>query len=346
MRNLPAELMHDDIDVYGLNGTVLCDSAALGIPTDVALLGSYLAVIDLASDSVLHIIDIESGQIVGQFGRRGEGPGEFKSAWSLATVAHDTSAVWVYDVALRRLTLVDIPLSLQNQRLHAKAMISLQSPGVPTGPLWIDSQTVASLGFYSEGRIRLFDSNGQSVGLIGATPGSASHVEPATMQHVYQGTLVRHPTRGMLAAVTRHASIVEVYGTDGKQVFRTTGPVPFEPMYGIRSRGNGTSMVSGPDLRFGYVDACADSGAIYALFSGRTRAGYPQSSFTGRYVHVFLWDNGRFEMAMKLDADAISIAVDTVSSTLFAVRHNPTPAIVSFPLQLHRRVATTNDPDP
>ena len=93
----------------------------------------------------------------------------------------------------------------------------------------------------------------------------------------------------------------------------------------------GPSLATGDDLRLGYVDVAASRDRIYALFSGRTRAGHPDEAIYGRDVHVFDWD-GKLHSVIHLDADAMAIALDEGQDLLLAVRHLPTPAVLAYEL--------------
>jgi hypothetical protein len=66
------------------------------------------------------------------------------------------------------------------------------------------------------------------------------------------------------------------------------------------------------------------------LFSGRTREDYPERANYGSMVHEFGWD-GRFKAEHRLDADLIAIAWSEEDGLLYAVRHEPVPAVVVYP---------------
>jgi hypothetical protein len=329
LRNGPAELDHGTVSQADLIGTTLCDDSALGIPVDLAAVAQYVVVIDIASDSVVHFIERSTGTHRGQFGRRGEGPGEVKAVWSLDHRGEQHGAFWVYDIGLRRLTEVDIHRSLATGHLVYSRLIGLTGSGIPTGPLWLDS-AIVSLGFFTRGRIMSFSQQGQSDSTIGPVPLGGDDLPPSVIQHVYQGTLVRRPDGQKLAAVTRHASQIEIYDMSGVRTV-TNGPLTVEPHYTVRMGSTAPSMRTGPDLRFGYVDATASQERIYALFSGRTREGFPRRAYLGSHVHVFDW-NGNFMYALSLDSEVAAIAIDVNSNVLYALRHNPTPAVVVYDL--------------
>ncbi len=91
-------------------------------------------------------------------------------------------------------------------------------------------------------------------------------------------------------------------------------------------------MQGGAALRFGYVEAAASRDCVFALFSGRTGEGHKRRAHFARFVHVFDWD-GNFKFALRLDVDALTITVDEQSRWLYAVRHDPEPAIVRYSLE-------------
>ena len=57
------------------------------------------------------------------------------------------------------------------------------------------------------------------------------------------------------------------------------------------------------------------------------------SAFLGRFVHVFSWA-GSFDRVFELDADLLSITLDSSAQVLYAVRHDPTPAILEYSLMV------------
>lgn len=331
MKYGPSELNHDGISLRSTPGTDLSESQLFGLPADIAVVGPFLVMLDQASDSVMHVVDAITGAHLTQLGRRGEGPGEFKSAWSLAPDPGDSNLVWIYDIGLLRLTQIDVARSVRENRLACTQLITLRSDAVPTGPLWFAGDKLVSLGFFPEGRLGFFDSEGNLIETAGAVPVGDGSEDVGIRQHAYRATLTKNPSHDLLAAASRHASLLEIYRTSGERIVVTEGPLTVRPQFGVGRSVRGLSMQTGQDLRFGYVDVAGGSDRIYALFSGRTREGYPKSAFQGRFIHVFDWD-GRFELALELAAGIVGIAVDEGAGAIYAIRHDPTPAVVQYPL--------------
>ncbi len=332
LRYGPAELSHDGLKLARVEGQVLSDAEALAIPVDIAIVGDRLVVIDAAADSAILVVHRETGVLERTFGRRGAGPGEFEGAWSLDPVHGSAYELWIYDLALVRLTYVDLRDDFFDRGGFGTRIVNLRSEAMALGPVrTADANTSFSLGMYIEGRLGVYNAEGIQQGTVASLPPGGPHIPPNVRQHAYQATLIPHPNRTLFAAVTRHASQIEIYRDDGSLVTISEGPLHVEPKYEVRRDGDEFVMATGRDLRFGYIDAAASTEYVFAVFSGRTREGALGSQFMGRFVHVFDWA-GNFVKAIELDTDVVAIAVHEDSSVLYALRHDPLPAVLRYSL--------------
>ncbi|GIW52814.1 MAG: hypothetical protein KatS3mg081_2169 [Gemmatimonadales bacterium] len=308
-----------------LRGELLTATAPLlSAPTDIEVVGTFLVVLDAYADSVLLVLDRETGALRARGGPRGRGPGEILEPGSIDPL-RDGSGFWVYDFGLRRLTLYQIP------NLDRLRVINFFTEVTVYDPAWLDSH-VAALGFFPDRhRVWVFDSLGKRVGGFGSLPASSVPAPVHVLQHAYQAALVTNPARTRLAVLTRHSGRVTIFERDGSLVTDTSGPVSFEPVFGVGEGARGPVMVSDERLRFGYIDGTATESRLFALFSGRRRADFPGEANFGEYVHVFDW-NGTLREVLRLDTAALAIAVDPDGRTLYAARHSPEPAIVRYSL--------------
>ena len=333
LRYGPAELDHAGLNVVAVAGEVLFDSDVLAMPGDIAIVGELLVVVDVVADSAIHLLNRVTGESIRSFGRRGAGPGEFQAAWSVDPVPGSASECWIYDVGLGRLTYVDLNDEFFDAGALGKRIINLGGNAQSLGPVrTVDGNTSLSLGMYTGGRLGVYDAQGALLATVASLPPGAADIPPNVRQHAYQATLIPHPDRRLFAAVTRHASLIEIFGEDGSRLATGEGPLHVEPTYRVRQGAEGKAlMATGQDLRFGYVDGSASRDYVFALFSGRTREGAMGRHYMGRFVHVFDWA-GNFVKAIELDADVVTIAVDEDSNVLYGVRHDPHPAIVRYSL--------------
>lgn len=325
----PGELDHSRFDPIELSSEIVTEADFLALPKEIEVVGPYLAILDAASDSAVTVIRREDGAMVRAFGRRGDGPGEFAGTWSIETVPGDDETFWVYDVGLLRLSRIDLNRVVRGEDPVVE-MVRLGAETQVIDPVWLDTMVVG-LGFFSSGRLALFDSQGQLLRRVGAEPPGSDDVPVTVRHHVYQSKLKANTSRTRLALATRHTDLVEIYRPDGTLVAAPQPLFGFMPKFEVREQRGMPTMVTGDDLRFGYIDLAATDDRIYALFSGRTRRGYPGFANFGQYVHVFDW-HGELNAVYRLDSAAISISVDPSGRTLYAVRHEPHPAVVRYSL--------------
>jgi hypothetical protein len=315
--------------VQPLAGTVLYGGDRLSRPQSIGVTDDWVLVGDVPRPHALHVISRTNGRHLASWGREGEGPGEFSSLWGLQPA--DAGQVWLFDPAQTRLTLLDVPALLADAPAPLRRTLVLRGEYVPMTAVWVADSLLMSSGMFSGGRLAQFDSIGSPRRVVGPLPPAKPNVPAAVAQHAYSGTLVRHPSRPLLAIGTRHADRVEIYRVDGALVTVARGSAKFEPVYEPRIRGNTPVMGTGDDLRFGYVDLFAAGDRLYALYSGVTRGERPGKASFGGEVHVFDWD-GRLRARYALDALALGIAVAPDGRTLYAIRHDPEPAVLRYPL--------------
>lgn len=326
----PGELDHSTLDPVDLKGRLLAAGDYLGAPTEVAALGDRLLVIDAMSDSVLHLIDAQSGGHLRSLGRRGEGPGEYRGAWSLARESGRPHEAWVYDVQLGRLTRVDLR---PNAPAPAQAeIVRIQGDALAMQPVWVQDSLLASLSLSTRGRLSFFGADGVFRRAAGPLPQGDGEVPPAILQQAWTGTLASNPRTGRLAVVTRHADRVEIYHPDGTPVRKVRGPFGFDPHFTVARVQGQPVMAPGDAMRFGYTDAEPTANEIYALFSGRTNEAFKGASSFARYVHVYDWQ-GELKRVYRLDSDVLTIALSPDGTRLYGVRREPEPGIVVFSLE-------------
>lgn len=326
----PGELDHSSLRPTELKGRVLSGGDYLGRPSRIALVGERLLVLDGASDSVLHVVDTRNGRLVRSLGRRGEGPGEYRSAWSIAPAPGSPDQPWVYDLNLGRLTRVN--LAPNAPATEEPEMIRIQGDALATQPVWVGDSLLVSPNFSPRGRFVFFGADGVFRRAAGPLPRGDGSTPPAVLQHAWMGTLVSNPRTGRLALATLHADQLEIYRPDGTLVRVARGPFRFDPQFTVEQVQGQPVMGSGDSMRFGYLSAVATADEIYLLFSGRTRGAFKGASSFGRYLHVYDWE-GNLKRTYRLDSDILSIALSPDGTRLYGTRHEPAPAIVVFPVE-------------
>lgn len=317
------------------------ESESLAVPTDLEIVGEYLVLVDRRADHPIHVLDAGSGELVRSFGREGDGPGEYRALRSVSAVPGSGSAFWAFDMRQSRLTYVDLADEAALERPWEADMVKLESTASVTGVEVDQDRNVVASGLFAEGRLALFAPDGRMLEAVGALTMSPEVEAPASvLQHAYMGKMEAHPDRTRLAIGLRHASRIEIRGTDGSLIAMTESAVePFEPRFDTADTERGPVMRTDETLRFGYVDVAVTPSRIYGLYSGRTRAGNPGSANFGDQVHVFAWTGELLEV-IKLDEDLIALAVEADGSTMYGVVHEPAPAVLSWSLANQPQLAS------
>ncbi|MFL5386718.1 MAG: BF3164 family lipoprotein [Longimicrobiaceae bacterium] len=311
---------------------MLYSGPSLAAPSKAVVVRDRLVVLDPLGDSLVKVIQIGSGRLERAFGRHGEGPGEFDAPWSAIVPPADPGAVWIYDLNLRRLTHVALDEDLKPGRRPGGQLLHLRADFTVNSPVLLADGSILSPGFFTDsGRLARFDPSGKLLGVVGTPPRGRRGVPDAVVQHAYQSTAGAHPDGSLVALATRHADGLEIYHADGSPVVSRHGPDGFEPVYTVRQTAQGPTLATGEDLRFGYIDLATTAARIYALYSGKTRKEAPGRANFGTYIHVYDWQ-GRLRAVWTLDAAVLGIAVDPAGRTLYALRHDPEPAVLAYAL--------------
>jgi hypothetical protein len=327
----PPSLDHASFRPTQLTGQVLNADDALAMPTCVAVVGGDLVVVDPYADSMIKEIDRSTGVLVREFGRHGEGPGEFEGPWSVDPVPGSSTQFWVYDLMLGRSTLVDLKADFDGEARLGDRVMRLHATAALMEPIRVGNHMV-SLGFFRHGRVAVLDDHGALLRTVGPTPlPERPGIPAAVRQHAYQSRMKANPSRTRLVIATRHADRLDIYSADGTPLKVAQRPFRFDPVFKVDEHDGKPVFATGENLRFGYLDLATTDRRIYALFSGRTRAGFPGEANYGRFIHVFDW-SGRLLRVLELDTPAIAVATDPAGHTLYTVRHKPSPAIMAYAL--------------
>jgi hypothetical protein len=297
-----------------LTATVVSEASDLALPTRVLVHGPWIFVLDAASDSVLHLFRRDDGALVQSLGRRGRGPGEFWSAWSISADSRSNDA-WVYDISLSRLTRIVTPRGA-TRFAYADASIRLAPDGIATGAAWLDSRRLLAPGFFHDARLATLDGSGRRVGGMGRSFMDWSGTYPQASQ----ARMALRPDGHWAVLADRYRAAIELIDLDRATTTTVQGPVALP-------HGSGRQELSA----VAYVDVTATSRSIFGLFSGRGVSRFGQRASYGDCIHVFGWD-GTFQSALRLGGDVIAIAATEDGSAIYALRHEPRPALVKFDL--------------
>jgi hypothetical protein len=321
-----------DYDLEGvdsLKGQVLSDADTIANPSSIVKVGDYLLVAEISSDPPAHVLKSKDGSYVTSLGTQGTGPGEFRGIWSFGVVSDSQGVVWAYDLNGLRLTYIPVPNFVKGDHTLGDSLVTLEIGYTPTSPHWLGDSLLVSPGFLTEeGRLAYLDpQTGATRRITGVSPPNPNGDPIAVLQHAYQAFMDIQPSDSLLVLATRYADQLEIYQIDGKLQTVVRGPDHFDPVYEIQSRQGEPVRVSTDETKTGYLDVEATGSSIYALYSGRRRAG------SASLVHVLDW-HGTLQAVYKLDDPVRAITIDEQSDRIYASRAVSEPAILMYSLTI------------
>ncbi|MFN9116518.1 MAG: BF3164 family lipoprotein [Gemmatimonas sp.] len=320
--------------VLPLEGEVLGSGEELATPGSILVLDSLLVVIDRKNDKQLSILSKHSGRLLGSFGVKGNGPGEYRAPWTVSADPAVKGRLWVFDRQLRRLTRVDIgrmPLAPGFPKVETRTMtrsfnevISLRAGS------FLGANPAAETA-----RLAVALVDGELKSRHAPLPQSPPDVPLAAWQNAQQVHIAVDPNRRRIVAASRYADRIEIFDDGGRAIGLAERFFSFEPRFeagalSVRSRDDKTTMALGNEARIGYVSLALSKNFIYALFSGTTM-GASMTPTYGAYLHVFDFA-GKSRGVYKFQGPVAAIAVEPDDSRLYATRHDPEPALLVYRL--------------
>lgn len=324
------------VPVRPLAGAVIGSGESYFTPTYVVGRDSLLFVLDRGSETYFSVVSKRTGRVLSRFGSKGDGPGEFRGPLTIHVDTSDPNKVWVFDLNLRRLTTASLGGIPLRPRYPQYKSTTINLPVFDIVPLTNGTFLGTTLGQDGERFIQL-RADGAIERKIGRLPPPPSRVPMSVWQNAQRVQMARSPDGTKFVAASRYADRIEIFSASGQLIATCQRHFGFEPVFSaeafvVGAGKNGPIMGAGPDSRWAYVSVATSNRRIYAIFSGKTSRGFRSSQSMGHVLHVFDWA-GRSVGVFTLDNTVLSIAVEPDDSQLYAVRHDPEPAIVKYDLR-------------
>ncbi|MYE34667.1 MAG: hypothetical protein F4X23_07415 [Gemmatimonadales bacterium] len=308
---------------------VVYSDDSLGWVVDLGLAGGRLVGIDALLDPSVHVFDLGSLERLASYGRRGDGPGEFKDPEQIVPGGTDSpDEVWILDGVHQRLTRLSLDEIVTGSLVEPE---TFQMDGPNAGSLVRapDSHWFAG-GWITGGRVaRYRPDRSYDRTILGFPAGAAA--PGMTLLQAYESRVVADPAGGRLAAATLLGGLLEIFDYDGASIAQAAVPDAFQPTWRQgRSRGGRAVMSLGPETRYGFTDLVATERRVYGLFSGRSVA-EPGTPWATTQVQLYSWD-GAYLGTLQLGRAAEAITVDASDTWLYASGPDPEPWVGRFRL--------------
>lgn len=305
-------------------------------PDKLAVLGSYLIVLDERQKNKIFLFNRKNKKLMAKLGREGKGPGEFLSPWYIFTAKRDTKRFCIYDGQLRRISCYNLKNVLKKS--DDKPLFSLTLSGNTGIPLRLNSFPKAKkfivTGIFSNAhRYMVINSSGDIIKKSKAIPYSRINDVPLNIsQQAFTVFPVSNYKGTKIAFAYVYKNTLAIYSKEGKLLNQTMGPGKyFSPKFLTAKTPYGPTFAQNGETKVAYVDLNSSKNHIYALHSGRPRksgvAGLSQT------LYVYNW-NGELNSIFHLDRNVLDCAVTLTEEVLYCIDKNVNnyPAIVEYKL--------------
>jgi len=287
-------------------------------PSDFLIIGSSILVIDDHTEAFIRVFDY-SGNLMTEFGEKGEGPEEFIGPRQLFR-GNESGIFWVYDSQTRKAKKYHIDDILKGERSPRRITVLSEGAGIPFQLAALPDDELLGIGIFYKGRISHYNRDGTVIGKIGQIPVEDPGEFAPQHSHGYDGNLDFDPERNVVMVAPRLGSVAELFNLKGEKVSEIFGPEVFYPDYDIVPvEGTGYfSMTYNKKSRFGFLEVSfsAKNKAWYLLYSGKERSSGKNPNYGKTIVSVDT--SSRLLAKYSLDLPIIELDVDSMG-TLFAM---------------------------
>jgi hypothetical protein len=276
----------------------------------------YFIFIADTDGEILQIYDIDSGENIKSFGKKGQGPGEFVGASIVSPSPSNPKEFWIYDVTLRRLTKYNIETVLNSTDIKPDYIVNIcADAGQPFNFSFLSDNTFIASGAF-QSRLCFYNLNGDTIKTNGYVPGKRDH-NVTIFEHLvvaYQCALNFNHRKKKIAICNYDGDLLEIYDIKGNIIKTVHGPDLFIPEY-IPYSGH-AKMTS---QRCGYTDLCSSSNYIYCVYSGERQENMQDWLVgCGKNILIFNWQ-GEPVKQVKTDIRLGPINFSEERNTIYAI---------------------------
>jgi hypothetical protein len=305
----------------------------IGNPVRISKIDSLLYVVDVSTDSIIHLFDIKNDIYKGLTIGRGGGPNELLTA-SYVHPSIDNKSVWIYDITARQWMQYDTEELYQSKKsvVIEKIRFSKENLGAlyVQEPIWIsDSLFICvNMNSYQE-RFYIFNKSLSHIAPIYNPCFSFDEEAPAFILNDIFSTLPDvKPDKTKIVLAGRYFDCIEIYNADGSLFKIIKGPEKYFNFKYDRDRSmNQGAMIKSPDSKRAYICLKSTNNRIYVLYSGKEKQD-PSNYSCSNIIYSFDWD-GNPLMKYVLDCQVASFDIDEATQKIFAIQE-PEKYIISF----------------
>jgi len=272
---------------------------------DFNIIDKYLVLIDRKSEKMVKIFDIESGELLKSFGKKGQGPSEFIGPSNIIKTHSNINMFCIYDFSSSTIKSFNVKKILNNN-FEPVEIIRFKDE-IPDQIIISPDNKFFATAITTKGRILEYDRSGKLIKTIGKIPIKYKNKRFAK-QHSqgFLGDMIYKNKTNEIFIANLFGSIIEKYNIEnGKLLTTYYGPELFFPEYEIKPAGQYYALEYNQRTRWGYVniDYNGKTDEIYLLYSGRYFFNKKGRANNGVFTNKIYIMNSRGKLAKELILD-------------------------------------------
>ena len=279
-----------------------------------------LFVTDTKSDQLVKIFNLETGQYIGDFVRRGPGPGELQNASDVEVFGNDNLIV-VNGAVQRRMDFYDLDKVLEGNSPMPKTTLTFRTTSIST-PKYLGRDRFLDLNDTNEGnpsaRFNLISSKDKIISSHGDFPDFeiTRNLENLKSQ-VFYAFLGTNKEHSHFIIANGYTDLLEIYDSKYRLTKRIQGPDGFEPNMKLNDIGNGYMVVPTKETMLTYTAPVVGKDGFFVMYRGQSMSvpGYHSQT-------IFSFDmTGKPLNMYELDVPIFSFDIDWENNVLYGLTH-------------------------
>jgi hypothetical protein len=308
--------------VYDMNDLMIGSGGAI-IATD----DHHIVGLDYNEDFFFYRQNVNYPDSLSQFGKQGQGPGEFIHPMNLQYISDDL--IGCYDASSKEFS--EITLDTHTRHLKVKTLsFTLANFRI----LKTVYGQYIGLGAYPDEMFLLYDSLGNKVKSFFEYPfkdTEEKNIKNILRAMAYQGQISSNLSKTKFAYAASYADIIHFYEIAYNDIQlikkienRFCEYIPEEIGQEMGSRLKPTNLHAS-------VDLYSTDKYVYLLYSGKSFHDVREKAFESNQLRIYDW-SGNLIKEVKLDVSCKNLCVSSDDQTMWAIAEIPEPTIVQFNL--------------
>lgn len=311
------------VETISLEGTTLKLNNEVMRPIDIQVYDTLLITIELSSDKLLHIYNLQNGEKIGERVNRGQGPNDMIVPHFME---NNGNSIQILDMGKSTIYQYDIKEFINNPNPIASKKISLEKQA------FINAQQIDnSFICYSydlNKQLYVYNMNGKKINEIAELPSSSIEYTDVEKRDAFYMNFTSN-NKDKIVICYCMTDLIEIYNSNGTLQHRLHGPEQFIAHF-KENHANGT-VTSSPKKnvnRDAYFTPRNAGNSFFVLFDG-TYVDDTNKEMSCKQLFSFSW-NGKPEKIFNLNIPLITYAVDNTKRKIYGISDKPDFHIVVY----------------